>query len=224
MHAHVDNFSKTAHGTEKSEASLTGEGVMTARAPYLKLVVVGLVVTACDRGPQSVAGLLDRPSPLAAAPTAVAPAVTGSDATGLAGTTKEPIRGTIEFAGADPAGKTIVTPSGRCHLRNSPVHIHFTGDVSGTVTIRESLNLSCDFTDLVGSGPFEGTVTWNGLTGVIEGQWTTNCNADSAQPLGLSCDGTMNARGTGALDGVQFHFSWGPGWYPFPYSGTAFSR
>jgi hypothetical protein len=72
--------------------------------------------------------------------------------------------------------------------------------------------------------PFEGEVTWNGRTGTISGQFTTNCKPDASQPLGVSCDGTMNARGTGDLEGVQFHTKWGPGWYPFSYTGTAFWR
>jgi hypothetical protein len=73
-------------------------------------------------------------------------------------------------------------------------------------------------------GPFEGEVTWNGRTGTISGQLTTNCKPDASQPLGVSGDGTMNARGTGDLEGVQFHTKWGPGWYPFSYTGTAFWR
>jgi hypothetical protein len=31
-------------------------------------------------------------------------------------------------------------------------------------------------------------------------------------------------RGSDGLDGVQFHFKWGPGWYPFSYTGTAFAQ
>jgi hypothetical protein len=38
--------------------------------------------------------------------------------------------------------------------------------------------------------------------------------------IGLSCDGVMNARGSGDLEGVHFKFNWGPGWFPFAYSGT----
>ena len=77
---------------------------------------------------------------------------------------------------------------------------------------------------MVGSGPFEADVVWQGRTGKISGQWTTNCKADATSPAGISCDGSMNARGSGGLEGVQFHFKWGPGWYPFPYSGTAFAK
>lgn len=77
---------------------------------------------------------------------------------------------------------------------------------------------------MVGSGPFEADVVWQGRAGRITGQWTTNCKADPTSAAGISCDGTMNARGSGGLEGVQFHFKWGPGFYPFPYSGTAFTQ
>ena len=34
----------------------------------------------------------------------------------------------------------------------------------------------------------------------------------------------MNARGSDGLEGVQFHIKWGPGWYPFPYTGTVIAH
>jgi hypothetical protein len=36
-----------------------------------------------------------------------------------------------------------------------------------------------------------------------------------------TCGGTFEARGSGGLEGVKFHFVWGPGWYPFDYTGFA---
>jgi hypothetical protein len=97
------------------------------------------------------------------------------------------------------------------------------GDLEGTITYDASSHATCDYSHLVGSGPFTGEITFQGRTGTITGQWTTNCKFDTS--LGsISCDGTMNARGAGELEGVQFHFKWGPGWWPFPYTGTAFSR
>ena len=134
------------------------------------------------------------------------------------------ISGTVQFAGAAPPGRSVLTPSEICHFWDSPVFTSFDGDVEGAVTFHEQTHGRCDFSHLTGSGPFDGQVQWNGRSGSIAGQWTTNCKADSSQPIGLSCDGTMNARGSGGLEGVQFHFKWGPGWYPFTYTGTAFSR
>jgi len=117
---------------------------------------------------------------------------------------------------------TFFQTSNRCHFWGWPNVTEFTGDVSGTVTFEERVNAPCSFSDNVASGPFSGdNITWNGRTGSISGQWTTNCNPDASQPLGLSCDGVMNARGSGGLEGVHFKFNWGPGWFPFPYSGTA---
>lgn len=142
----------------------------------------------------------------------------------LSANVKEPISGTISFADVGEIGKFRVTPSGNCFFLDLPVLVRFDGDVTGTETIYEDERAPCDLSRLTGAGPFEGQVTWNGVTGTITGQWETNCKADPTQPIGLSCDGTMNARGSGGLDGVQFHFKWGPGWYPFPYTGTAFSH
>ena len=137
---------------------------------------------------------------------------------------KQPISGTVSLVGGGSLGGFRMTPSGRCFFLNAEVIDHFEGDVVGPVTFDENERAPCDFSHLTGSGPFVAQVTWNGRSGTISGQWTTNCKADASQPIGLSCDGTMNARGSGGLDGVQFHFKWGPGWYPFPYTGTAFSE
>jgi len=175
------------------------------RAHALGLALAGALFAACDAGPLAVQadrGVVTRAS----------------------GVEKAAISGTIQFLGVAPPGRSLVTSSGRCHNWDAPVTTTFTGDVAGVVTFFEQQHGPCDFSDLVASGPFEGQVTWNGRSGTIAGQWTTNCDADSSQPLGLSCDGTTNARGSGGLEGVQFHFKWGPGWYPFAYTGTAFSR
>jgi hypothetical protein len=140
-----------------------------------------------------------------------------------AGVVKSAITGTISFVGGGAPEKVTTTPSGQCFFRHAPVYDHLDGDVVGSVTFDEDERAACDFSHLTAAGPFTGQVAWNGRSGTISGQWETNCVADASQPIGLSCDGTMNARGSGGLDGVQFHFKWGPGWYPFPYTGTAFS-
>lgn len=137
---------------------------------------------------------------------------------------KTPISGTVSFVGGGALAGFRMTPSGNCFFLNAQVFDHFEGDVVGPVTFYENERAPCDFSHLTGSGPFSAQVTWMGRSGTITGQWTTNCTADASQPIGLSCDGTMNARGSDGLDGVQFHFKWGPGWYPFPYTGTAFSQ
>lgn len=137
---------------------------------------------------------------------------------------KQAISGTISFVGGGSSGDVRPTPGGQCFFSNVEVRDRFEGDLVGPVTFYENERAPCDFSHLTGDGPFTAQVTWNGRSGTIEGQWTTNCKADASQPIGLSCDGTMNARGSGGLDGVQFHFKWGPGWYPFQYTGTAFSN
>ncbi|NIS65230.1 MAG: hypothetical protein GTO05_08745 [Gemmatimonadales bacterium] len=141
-----------------------------------------------------------------------------------AGMNKELISGTSDLVGAGMAERAFTTPSGMCHLWDAPVFTHSSGSIEGPVTFNEQQHLRCDFSHLVASGPFEGEVTWNGRSGTISGQWATNCKPDASQPLGISCDGTYIARGTGGLDGVRFHVKWGPGWFPFSYTGTAFWR
>ena len=151
----------------------------------------------------------------------VAPAVVTSVV--LSAAQKTSISGTIAFVTTLAPGRFLSTPSGRCHFWDFPEITQFTGDISGSVTFTEHVNAPCDLSNLVASAPVSGQVTWDGRTGGISGQWATNCTADPSQPVGLSCAGTFNLRGTGPLDGVHFHLTWGPGWFPFPYTGTAFS-
>jgi hypothetical protein len=171
-------------------------------------------VLACTDGPTELT-----------APQQVVPSLSSTTAFDVSalGTKKEGISGSIAAVASLTPGRFFATPSGRCNFWDWPAVTQFSGDVSGSVTFVEQIHAPCSLTELVGSGPFSGEVTWNGRTGAISGQWTTNCNPDASQLVGLSCDGTMNARGSGGLEGVHFHFVWGPGWYPFPYVGTAFS-
>lgn len=156
-----------------------------------------------------------------------APASRGTLAADLqaGGVQQQAISGLIALDRNGRPGEILVTPGGECHLSDVPGFTHFVGDVAGPVTFhRRVVNTPCTGGRIAASGPIDGEVTWNGLSGAISGQWETNCQPDASQPTGVSCDGTMNARGSGGLDGVQFHFKWGPGWFPFPYTGTAFSR
>jgi hypothetical protein len=137
---------------------------------------------------------------------------------------KETIGGTISFDGVGSVAGFRVTPGGQCFFLGVETNSQLAGDVAGPITFYENERAPCDLSHLTGNGPFVAHVTWNGASGTISGEWTTNCKPDASQPIGLSCDGTMNARGSEGLDGVQFHFKWGPGWYPFAYSGTAFSH
>jgi hypothetical protein len=135
-----------------------------------------------------------------------------------------PINGTMDIVGVGAPGGVLITPGGQCHFTDLPVLTRLSGDVAGLVTFHESNETPCAGGHLIGSGPFEGDVTVGGVSGTISGQWTTNCKPDASQPAGVSCDGTMNARGSGRLEDVQLHFKWGPGWFPFPYSGVASSQ
>ena len=194
---------------------------MKANAPCLGLALCGLLITACDSTPTGVA------PPARSATTGISRG--GADAPSAAalassGMTKTPVAGTIVSLGQIPPERFIQTPSGMCHYFDSPAITQFTGDVAGSVIFDESIQARCGFGTLHASAPVHGDVSWNGRSGTISGQWTTNCTADASQPFGLSCGGTFNVRGSGGLEGVQFHFDWGPGWFPFPYSGTAFSQ
>lgn len=147
----------------------------------------------------------------------------GASSAPLEGMTKTPIAGTLDFMSQGGPERFRMTPGNMCHYWNFPVYDVLLGDVAGPITFYENLRGSCDGSHFVGSGPFEGHMRWSGREGSIAGQWTTNCKA--VKDEGVLCDGTMNARGEGGLEGVQFHFKWGPGLsYPFPYTGTAFAK
>ena len=146
----------------------------------------------------------------------------GSASGPSAGMMKTPIAGTMAYVSQEAPERLMTTPSELCHVWDMAVLTYLDGDVEGPVTFLESGHLQCDSSRMAYSGPFEGDVAWNGRSGHMSGQWTTNCKMDPA--TGPSCDGTMNARGSGGLEGVQFHFKWGPGFFPFPYTGTAFAQ
>lgn len=158
------------------------------------------------------------------APTTLDPSVSAGNGTIEPVVIKTPIAGTLDFMSQDAPGRTVRTLRDICHVWELPVHDYFAGDVEGPVTFLEQGHGPCDYSRLSGSGPFEADVVWNGRAGKISGQWTTNCKPEPSSAMGISCDGIMNARGSGGLEGVQFHFEWGPGFYPFPYRGTAFSK
>lgn len=178
---------------------------------FMGAIVGGVVALACEATPPTIATR-----------TAAHPGNPGF-VTSL-GMDTEPINGLIHLLNNGPPGGIHMTPGGQCHLTDVPGYTHFDGDVVGSVIFhRRVLNRPCDGGHMTSSGPFDGEVTWKGISGTVSGQWTTSCMADPSQPTGLSCDGTMNARGFGGLEGVQFHFKWGPGWFPFPYTGTSFA-
>jgi len=186
---------------------------MRMRSPFLSIALLATLIAGCERGSGGINGPLST-SAQKHAPSFALSAVAAS---------KTQITGTITNSVPGIPARVLQTPSGRCHYYGWPNATQFTGDVSGAVTFEEHVNAPCNLTDLVANGPISGTVTWNGRTGGISGEWTTNCNPDASQPFGLSCDGVMNARGSGDLEGVHFKFNWGPGWFPFSYSGTASS-
>jgi len=145
-------------------------------------------------------------------------------AANVAGTEKTPISGTIQILGIDPPTRTLVTPSDMCRNWNIAEHTVYYGDVQGSVTYIANTKGDCSLTHLVVSGTFGGQVTFQGRSGEMAGHWETNCKVDPALDT-LSCDGESNARGSGGLEGVQFHIKWeGPAGGPFSYSGTAFSQ
>ena len=141
----------------------------------------------------------------------------------IAGSQKTSINGSLQIVGADPPTRSFVTPSDMCRNWNIAEHVVYSGDVQGLVTYIANTKGDCALAHLVVSGTFGGQVTFQGRSGEMAGHWETNCQFDPALNT-LSCDGESNARGSGGLEGVQFHIKWGPGWWPFSYSGTAFSH
>ncbi len=140
-----------------------------------------------------------------------------------AGVEKVSITGTMVALSDGPPVRVIVTPSGNCRYWDFEGFAQFEGDVQGPVTFHRQLNTPCDGSHPRGSGLVEGSLTWNGRSGPVLGQWTTNCKPDDS-PDGVACDGTMNFRGSDGLDGVQIHTKWGPGYWPFSYTGTVISN
>ncbi len=182
----------------------------------LALALIGVVLALGCSGVQT--------TPASPTPTVAVSGGSSAAALPAAAVQKTAIAGTLDYRSEGVPSRTVTTPSDICHMWDDPVYDYFDGDVVGPVTFYEQGHGPCDYSRVSGSGPFEADVVWQGRTGRISGQWTTNCKADPTSPVGIFCDGTMNARGSGGLEGVQFHFKWGPGWYPFPYSGTAFAK
>lgn len=178
------------------------------RSPRFAVVVAAAVLLACTDS-----------APVAPFPSS-GPALTRIANSG-SGVQKNAIAGAIALVSLDPPTRSMETPSGMCRSWNVLEHTRYSGDVVGDVTYVANTKGDCAFNHLVVSGTFGGRVTYQGRTGDIAGQWETNCKFDAA--LGsLSCGGISNARGSGGLEGIQFHIRWGPGWWPFSYSGTAF--
>jgi hypothetical protein len=188
------------------------------RTALIAAVAAGLVALACGG---STPTAVDQPAP-------VAITQEGGTVTASAGVVKAAISGTLDMLWDHPGnqlppGRVLINPDGKFHYWDGDVYDIFAGDVAGPVVFHEKGVVTPD-RHYIGSGPFDAEVTWNGRYGTISGQWTTNCEPDPSRIYGWSCGGTMNARGAGGLEGVQFHFNWGPGFYPFPYTGTVFYK
>lgn len=179
-------------------------------------LALGLALAACDQAPPAA------PETLSPAPVPFAAA---------RGVTKAHIEGWIAVGPTEGPAGMVPTPSGQCHFSEYPSENAFTGDLQGTVTFdRDVFNVPCSFDAEEGplnfSGPLHGTVTYDGRTGEIRGQGWGHCGYDPSTLIHYSCGGVTNAFGVrgGELEGVRFHYRWGPGWFPFPYSGTASSH
>ena len=138
------------------------------------------------------------------------------------GMQKTAISGTLALVELTAPAPPVVTPSDFCHWFGVREFTAFSGDITGSVIFDGDAKFPCDNTHLRSSGPVEGQVAFQGMSGGVVGHWETNCMMDQSLG-GLSCDGTLNLRGTDGLDGVQVHLKWGPGWFPFSYTGTAFT-
>jgi hypothetical protein len=141
------------------------------------------------------------------------------------GMTRTTISGTLDIVGGPPPGRVLTTPGGTCHFFQQQLFVNLTGDVEGPVTILEDgHDIKCDATVFIVSGSFSGQVTWNGLTGDISGPIMLSCSREGGPPPPTCVTRVMNATGSGGLDGVLFHFDLQPGWFPFDYAGTVFSK
>jgi hypothetical protein len=181
---------------------------MKARMGVVATPVMGISALACSGSAPT--------APDVGTEAVLAQGDTGSFSTSTADK-KTPISGTLDFVGlgAGPI-REFVTPSGIAHFWELEVITIFDGSIQGQVTFTESGNNHPN--GISYRGPFEGEVEWNGATGTISGMWTTLCTF----PEGVvSCGGTFNAKGSGDLRGVNFHIVWGPGFYPFNYTGHA---
>jgi hypothetical protein len=179
------------------------------RVLSLAAVAAGLVALACGgAGPTAVV----QPAP-------VAVNEEGGTVTASSGG-KIPIVGQIVGDCNDlPPSREFVTPGGIDHFFEWPICTTLAGDVASVAGQHMWFTESGAFLrngKAVFHGPFAGDVTWMGQTGQISGTWHTLC--ETGVP---TCGGTFEAQGSGALEGVKFHFVWGPGWYPFDYTGFA---
>jgi hypothetical protein len=176
------------------------------KAVLLAAVAAGLVALACGGAAPTA---VDQPSPVA---------VTGDDGTVTASAGgKIPISGTWDYVSQEAPVRDFATPGGIEHFFEVPVHTVFTGSIDGLVTATESGNAVKDFTVVVYRGPVEGEVTWAGHTGTVSGMWHTRCELVPT----VTCGGTFEMQGSGDLRGVRFHIVWGPGFFPFNYTGFA---
>ncbi len=158
-----------------------------------------------------------------AAPTAPPAHATAAATANATGMEMFAISGTVGYVSDGAPVRVLVTPGGICRYWDFEGTGVYEGDVQGLVLYHRQVNIRCDGGRLLGSGLVEGNLTWNGRSGPVTGEWTTNCKPDDSL-MGIACDGTMNFRGSGGLEGVQIHTKWGPGWWPFPYTGTVFSK
>src|SRR4051794_13509009 len=97
---------------------------------------------------------------------------------GSAVVVKQPIAGTISFGGVGSVAGFRVTPSGQCFFLGVDTNDQLEGDVVGSITFHENERGPCDLSHLTGNGPFVAQVTWNGISGTLTGEWTTNCKPD----------------------------------------------
>lgn len=176
------------------------------KAMTVLAAVSALVAIACGGAAPTA---VDLPAPVAA---------TVDDSGGVTASSGKPIPISGELAFAGQGALTIRgTPGGILHLE-APVTTRFSGDVVGDVVFTErGVVLKDPDGKVAWHAPFVGEVKWASRTGTISGQWHTVC---STVPQ-VTCGGTFEAKGAGGLEGVKFHFVWGPGFYPLDWTGFA---
>jgi hypothetical protein len=137
---------------------------------------------------------------------------------------RKPVSGTMHSLSPGVPRRVLTTPWGECPVCDIPALMQWEGDIEGLLTFHEQVHRAATSTHVVASGRLEGDVIWRGRAGIVSGRFTSNCRAEHASPIGVSCDGELTLTGSGGLQGVQFHVTWEPDWYPLRYSGWAIAR
>jgi hypothetical protein len=188
---------------------------MSTKTALAALLVIGLMAFGCDNPTPTSPELSQIPKPgtgsgsIQSAP--------GPMAAQQGGATKVPIAGSFDLISFGDI-ECRETPGGVVQCRGGFAETAITGDLDGIMVFTYQTDKWKEFSEWfneTGGGRFDGTVTWNTHTGLIDGTWAAIC-----QPPKTPCNGTMIAHGSGDLAGLKFQIKWS-GLWPMAYDGFA---